>query len=353
MRTVQASTELNQDHLDRVSRSFAFCIARLRGDFKFYVGHSYLMLRVLDTVEDAPWPSADLQKNSLREFNSFLEEPPSAESLGRWQSELEALSLPKGEALLIADTARLFDDFHNLLEPQVRETLKRCTLNMSRGMEYYLSMDGPQALRLNSISEVNRYCFFVAGVVGELLHEVFLAVRASRGEPISQDKERSLEGALHLGLFLQKVNILKDQQTDEREDRLLVPSREQVLASLGENARRGFEYILNLPYEAEDYRVFCSWSLFLGLASLPWIEESWRNQTAIKIPRWRTKLLLDEVERKINSNDDLRELFEKYVFEAELISNTDSTLPTMGFPEFSNLYSGHLSQGQLKSLGLI
>ena len=44
-----------QPHLDRVSRSFAFCIARLEGEMREWVSLSYLLCRLLDTVEDAPW----------------------------------------------------------------------------------------------------------------------------------------------------------------------------------------------------------------------------------------------------------------------------------------------------------
>ena len=70
--------------------------------------------------------------------------------------------------------------------------------------------------------------------------------------------------AYHFGLFLQKVNILKDQQEDEAAGRFLVPDRRALLASLRDNARGALQYILALPRGERGYRIFCAWSLMIG-----------------------------------------------------------------------------------------
>ena len=56
-----------------------------------------------------------------------------------------------------------------------------------------------------------------------------------------------IKNAFHFGLFLQKVNLLKDQRTDEREGRFLIPDRKLVLASLTENAKGAIAYLISLP----------------------------------------------------------------------------------------------------------
>ncbi len=346
---LQQRTHDYQKHLDRVSRSFAFCIARLEGTFKFHVGHCYLMFRVLDTIEDAPWQRPADRQRSFDEFNLFLKERPERARLNSWIKNLLTLDIPEGERLLLEDSGHLFEDFHNLLESEVQKTLLRCLQNMSRGMEYYA---GDKGAHLKTLEEVNRYCFFVAGIVGELLHDLFLRAHPQSHKSLSGPEDWA--NALHLGLFLQKVNILKDQQTDEAEGRHLVPSRELVLSSLLANARKGLKYIQRLPQEALPYRVFCSWSLFLGLASLPWIERSWRKkEISLKIPRLKTKLLLDKVEVKAADNDQLAGLFEKLIQEVGL--EPQGMEPSKGstFPDFEKLYHGALSPGQLQSLGLI
>lgn len=336
-----------QKHLNRVSRSFAFCIAELEGAFKFYVGHCYLMFRVLDTVEDAPWTDKAAQVRAFEEFGSFLKTMPTEERLQAWSGELLKLELPQGEKDLLKDTFGLFYDFHFHLEEDIQATVRRCIENMSRGMEFYAQ--ATKEVRLKTLADVNRYCFFVAGVVGELLHAIFLKLypRAKNAAP------EDLGNALHFGLFLQKVNLLKDQFKDEKEGRFLVPSRGAVQQSLLQNARKALAYLKSLPEEASKYRVFCAWSLFLGLASLPWIEKSWnKKDPELKIPRLRTKMLLDKVAKKAQCNRSLTELFEEL---KPTLSEPGEKLPQDGgtFKEFPSLYQGSLSSHQLKSLGLI
>ena len=69
-------------------------------------------------------------------------------------------------------------------------------------------------LKLGSLKEVNQYCFFVAGVVGEALAKL-----VSHVEPQFQTAKFRILDAHHFGLFLQKVNILKDQVNDRGEGR--------------------------------------------------------------------------------------------------------------------------------------
>ena len=48
-----------QHWLDVVSRSFALCIPQLDAPFRDHVALAYLLFRVLDTVEDAPFATGD------------------------------------------------------------------------------------------------------------------------------------------------------------------------------------------------------------------------------------------------------------------------------------------------------
>ena len=62
------NVDFYQNHLNKVSRSFAFCIPRLEGNLREWIGLSYLLCRLLDTVEDALWTSHEEQ---LRSFEMF------------------------------------------------------------------------------------------------------------------------------------------------------------------------------------------------------------------------------------------------------------------------------------------
>src|SRR6267378_3105507 len=68
--------EFYQRHLDAVSRSFALCIPQLDQPLRDQVALSYLLLRVLDTVEDAPFADRALQQRQFTAFRQFLVKMP-------------------------------------------------------------------------------------------------------------------------------------------------------------------------------------------------------------------------------------------------------------------------------------
>src|SRR3989338_5910734 len=92
-----------QIHLDRVSRSFAFCIARLEGEFRGWVGLSYLLCRILDTVEDAPWASAEERDAADCDFEACLAAAPDEQKVKSWAARFPAV--PEGERALLLDSS--------------------------------------------------------------------------------------------------------------------------------------------------------------------------------------------------------------------------------------------------------
>lgn len=333
-----------QDHLNRVSRSFSFCIARLEGDFQQWVALSYLLCRILDTVEDAKWLSVGAQEQAYRLFHRFLHSDPSTEELAQWVDSFPP-SLPEGEKILLQDSQSIFQDLH-LLPKNVQQKILRGVTSMHAGMHFFhLQHRAEGNLRLRNLSEVNQYCFFVAGLVGELLTDLLL-----EKSPRLDSSELYLD-SYHFGLFLQKINLLKDQKEDEKEGRFLVPSRKELLASLTSNVEGAIRYILALPVTEKGYRLFCAWSLFLGLASLPWIEKSWALGFLHKIPRALTDTLLGRVEKVIDDNQALWKLFQDMLPalpKLSVVQSNSASLPWMG-----DLYKGRLGQAQFFELGMM
>lgn len=334
-----------QKHLDRVSRSFAFCIARLEGDFRGWVGLSYLLCRILDTVEDALWADASERNEAFLAFEKFLLEGASAHEVAQWAGRFPGV--PEGERELLLDSARIFADLHSLA-PSVRDKIRAPVLNMYRGMRHFSRDQRPgQAIRLRSIAEVNQYCFFVAGLVGDLLTEL-----VAERWPSMQVSRRTYIDAHHFGLFLQKVNLLKDQAADEKEGRFLVPSRPELLASVRKDAEGALRYLQSLPIAEKGFRLFCAWSLFLGLASLPWSERSWARGVFSKIPRLLTQKLLGTVERVIDDNQALLALFQQMLPRLPLI--TAQPLGHGEAPEWlGQAYRGRLGQCEFAELGML
>lgn len=333
-----------QQHLDRVSRSFAFCIARLEGDFRGWVGLSYLLCRILDTVEDALWPDTGSRDEAFLRFEKFMNEGASPEEVRAWAARFP--EVPAGELDLLRDSARIFTDLHSL-PPCVRDKIRAPVLNMYRGMRHFSRAQKPgQTIRLGSLAEVNQYCFFVAGLVGDLLTE--LVAERWPSMPVSR---RTYVDAHHFGLFLQKVNLLKDQASDEKEGRFLVPSRPELLASLRKDAEGALRYLQSLPIAEKGFRLFCAWSLFLGLASLPWSERSWANGIFSKIPRLLTQKLLASVEKVIDDNQALLALFQRMLPKLPVLA------PARGHEAapawLGEVYRGRLGQGEFAELGML
>ena len=301
------SLEFYQMHLDRVSRSFAFCIVKLDPPFRQWISLSYLLCRVLDTVEDSPWEDGNLRDKQFKEFEGYLNSLPSQAVVSKWQARFPS-AIRDSERSLLENTYFLIQDLHGLPE-QVQLEIRTTVLRMSGGMQYYCSQqNSAQELYLTGLADVNRYCYFVAGTVGELLTRIFICFR-----PSFKPSLEMLKNSVHFGLFLQKINLLKDQRQDEQEGRYLVPSRDLLITSLTENARGALLYLTELPVDEKSYRTFCAWSLFLGLASLPWIQKSFSQGEEIKISRSATQSLLLEVEKIVQDNRLLLQYGERYL----------------------------------------
>ncbi len=334
-----------QNHLDRVSRSFAFCIARLEGDFRGWVGLSYLLCRILDTVEDALWISSESRDEAFSTFELFLGKAPTDAEVAEWVMKFP--SVPSGELELLRDSGRIFSDLHSLPE-KVREKIRQPVLNMYRGMRFFgHGLQPGQTIRLRSLAEVNQYCFFVAGLVGDLLTELV----AERWPGVKTTSGTSVD-AHHFGLFLQKVNLLKDQAADEKEGRFLVHSRSELLASLRQDAEGALRYLQSLPIAEKGFRLFCAWSLFLGLASLPWTERSWAQGIFNKIPRLLTQKLMGTVEKVIDDNQALLALFQQMFPKLPAMApvNKANLRP---IPWISQVYRGHLGDKEFAELGML
>lgn len=320
-----------------------------------YVGLCYLLCRLLDTIEDANWAAPEAQELAFRDFDHFIQEKSLSlerhEAVRLWVNRFP-VDLVEGERLLLQSANAIFDDFHEL-PVELRVALARLIISMSGGMRHYMQRKARLGrLVLEGAADVNRYCFFVAGVVGEMLAVCRRVLRTREASPPFAQK---LGDAFRFGLFLQKVNLLKDQADDEKLGRFLVPSRALVLSGLLRDADAAFRFLVGLPEKEVGFRLFCAWSLFLGLASLPWIQSAARSGTSLKIPREEAFQILNEVEARIQDNEKLVQLFEKLKPE---IGQTMSERAQFAGPlanldeeaKLLSLYRGELSESDVRAL---
>lgn len=295
--------EFYQDHLDRVSRSFAFCIRQLPDPLRGWIALSYLTCRILDTIEDSPWASRAEQMDAFRIFDEALADSAKVASV-KVLVERIPQSIDEGELKLMGDVEAVFQDIHALPAP-VKQIVRDLVGSMSSGMQHFCLANPDGVLRLKNLNEVNAYCFFVAGVVGELLAKLLAKFDSS-----FELSQLSILRAHHFGLFLQKVNLLKDQVGDEKVGRHLIPSRTVVEDSARENAENAFRFLEELPPAQSEFRRFCAWSLFLGLESLVVARDSVKGGRVLKIARTRAEEIISAIEDALDQSGALERLFQ-------------------------------------------
>src|ERR1700730_16286745 len=100
-----------EEQLNKVSRSFAFCIAELRNGFREKVTLAYLLFRVLDTIEDSHWESADSQKTAFQIFRKLFY---SHSSVKEFENLFNNVNITPEERILIETTHTLLESFFEL-----------------------------------------------------------------------------------------------------------------------------------------------------------------------------------------------------------------------------------------------
>ena len=235
------------DLLVKTSRTFALAIPLLPEPTRRAVSVAYLLFRIADTFEDATaWPSAE-RIAALDEFCGADREPAPRADLKRatakWMERPPCTHA--GYLELLALTPRVVAEL-DAMDAETREILLRHTVRTAEGMAGVVARaDEAGNLRLGSMQELKDYCYIVAGIVGELLTDCFLARRAGL-QAVAPTLRKNMAA---FGEALQLVNILKDVGDDARDGRVYLPpkvARSEVFALARNGPRASYEYIAAL-----------------------------------------------------------------------------------------------------------
>ncbi len=213
-----------EEHLARTSRTFALAIPWLPPELRHSVGVAYLLFRVADTLEDAARWDAHRRIEALRRFMALLEspEPAQAEALGHALCAARPVD-HEGYLALLAALPGVLEELGRVA-PAPRAVIASHVGRTARGMAELTASAEGGAIKLRTLDELRSYCYVVAGIVGEMLTELFVLhePRLGRAAP-------SLRAdAARFGEALQLVNVLKDAHDDEREGRRFLPERVDV-----------------------------------------------------------------------------------------------------------------------------
>jgi farnesyl-diphosphate farnesyltransferase len=335
-------TDFAEFMLSKTSRTFALNIQVLSPKLRIQVLLAYLFCRMADTLEDDIELPPNQKVALLEDFKQLFPPGPNFE---RRMATFSA-SLPidwansdRWDRLLVAHSHWIFP----LLTPFPKGAIKSisvCVQEMCDGMIQFTrrqtAMDSGKAtpVLIETIQDLDRYCYYVAGTVGNLLCDLF----AQHSLLIGVKRANALKSlSVSFGLGLQLTNILKDIQDDRLRNVSFIPlsllhqeglTEVSFLTSEGKaGARRimieliqkakshlkdALEYTCLIPRLEPRLRLFCLWPLFMAAETMVMLAnnlEGYQDVAKMKISRSQVKLILRKTSLVCWSNHLLRSMF--------------------------------------------
>ncbi|HTW37388.1 MAG TPA: phytoene/squalene synthase family protein [Steroidobacteraceae bacterium] len=316
--------------LTHVSRTFALTIPELPPGLRSAVTSGYLLCRIADTIEDEPALSAADTYRYLKRFAAVVGGREDAAPLAREvAAALSATTLP-AERDLVRNMDRVIR-MTSRLAPEQRAALRRCIDLMSYGMHHFQRTASLSGLARSS--DLDSYCYYVAGVVGEMLTELF----CSYSHAAAERREALRELAASFGQGLQMTNILKDVWEDRSRgacwlprdvfarhgidlNRLQpVPADTRFAAALREligiahgHLRNAIAFTLLIPREEPGIRRFCLWSIGLAVLTLRSLASrpQFTSGAEVKVSHGSVALTRLTTSLAVRSDRTLRRLFD-------------------------------------------
>jgi farnesyl-diphosphate farnesyltransferase len=269
--------------LGSVSRTFALTIPLLPPMIEKVVGNTYLLCRIVDTIEDAADLSPETKQQLSQLFlDAVLEKAPVESFVEPCLKALDQYS-NLDELDLIAHTPTVLRILHTCSKDD-QAAVSRCVSIMSEGMSYFHGKQTQAGLK--DLREFEKYCYVVAGVVGELLTTIF-----SNHSPAFAKNMKGHDGlAIAFGQALQMTNILKDSREDHARGVSWKPvdmSQKALLKISYEKLQDSLSYILLIPKAELGMRRFCFLAFGLAVMTLSKIAKrnEFSNKDEIKLSR--------------------------------------------------------------------
>lgn len=267
--------------LPAVSRSFALIIPCCPPPIDRAMCVAYLMCRIADTIEDEP-SLEDGRRQALYDvLLETVDRPDEPLLASRFVASWPAMPADEYGAL-IRGCDRVFSVFAALPD-QARLAIRTCVREMVAGMRAVtpVEVQGGVTYICADIDGLDRYCHHVAGTVGLMSTELFLARLAPAGfEPSASWRENGRR----MGLGLQMTNIIKDCRVDAERGVSFIPRRYvdalQATYNLSPTGRAellrhtvghldaAMSYIREVPADETGIRTFLLGSVLPAIATL-------------------------------------------------------------------------------------
>ncbi len=330
--------------LPKVSRTFALNISVLKGDLHKSILVAYLFCRAIDTVEDACKLDSSQKIKLLLDFASILKDTKNRSvTLDKWINHTSVVDGSPEDIDLLKNIQRVFNIFESIQKDHKQHIISSvCT--MAQGMAYFQKKFGVEKITLlKDANELEEYCYFVAGAVGEMLCNLFINEIPDLS---SQNKKVMKEKAVSFGLGLQITNISKDIVVDRGRGWSYVPKSYietngltpdefhagespindlKVLKSLlnktVSHLNDALGFILAIPRNYARIRLFCIWPLWMAMETVAELHDNHdllKSNVNVKISRDTVKRILRRTPFICWSNRLLQRSFSKILMGKDL-----------------------------------
>ncbi|MGB6308407.1 MAG: phytoene/squalene synthase family protein, partial [Steroidobacteraceae bacterium] len=318
-----SSDEVYQDQiLPHVSRTFALTIPQLPMGLRTAVTSAYLLCRIADTIEDEPALSPPETLAFLQRFSAVLGGHGDAQVLAREIEQRLSDRTLATERELVSNMERVLRVLARL-NPTQRAAIQRCVELMCFGMprfQFSASLKG-----LAHSTDLDDYCYYVAGVVGEMLTELF----CDYSPQIARHRPALSAIAASFAQGLQMTNILKDVWEDRSRGACWLPqdvfTRHGVeLAEVSSephdprfaagylelvgvahaHLRNALDYTLLIPGKEMGIRRFCLWAIGLAVLTLRKIERNPSFTAGAQVKVSRSAVAMTRVLTNVGGRSD-------------------------------------------------
>jgi farnesyl-diphosphate farnesyltransferase len=277
----------NEESLIKQSRSFSIPILNLDNRFLIPIMVEYNLNKTIDTIEDSPGLETDEKIHLIQDFCNCLKREELSSRVKRRMLEVT----PEEEAYVFKNYEATIN-LYNTLSKQEKALARKWTTEMAEGMCNFLTRS------IDTLKDLNDYCYCVAGTVGIYLTRLLKL----KGSNVTQNIFKKLEcNAVCFGLFLQKLNIIRDHVEDntskkggfwprcyfeQEKDRVKILNK-MCYETLSNDVPGAIEYYRNIPRGNNSYEYFIRFILSSGLEYLKILKnnKSVFSTIKVKLPR--------------------------------------------------------------------
>ncbi|MDD5215156.1 MAG: phytoene/squalene synthase family protein [Methylococcales bacterium] len=315
--------------LEGVSRTFALTIPQLPKALFPAVANAYLLCRIVDTIEDEVSLSPRQKLYFCDEFINIVKTGQQAEIFALELAPLLSEQTIPAEHQLIHVLPRVIQITHSFESAQVK-ALVECVETMAKGMPIFQAQNLHDGLE--TLADMDKYCYYVAGCVGEMLAKLF----CHYSPEIAKHEDELLKLSVSFGQGLQMTNILKDiwddagrgvcwlpqdiftetgfdlkNLTPETKDVEFGKGLEHLISIAQGHLHNALRYTLLIPADETGIRKFCLWALGMAVLTLRKIKSNlqFNRSEQAKITRNSVKATIISTNLAVRSDFLLTQLF--------------------------------------------